>query len=685
MTPSLEYLFAAVAASSLLIGFGIILLNPYRSINRVFAFVLATIASWFWCIFMGIWEARHYTPATHENHIFWFRLGSAIAGLLPWLIQAMIVAIAAPHISPYKIFRKTAPWLVIPVSLGLLVFTESFIPSESVPSNPARGYGYAIYFSVLLVQSLILYIHVTHLLKRLVGVQRIEMQLFVLTTGLACVTVLVCTFLGRHFHLPILSRSGPFILFGLYGLTVWLLSYHKIFDARQVISAMAQQGLFFTVFSVSVICMTVQLGQITEQPFTSLIAAFAGFLVAGTIERITRKSFGLDHDQRLVAPRESIVTLTRNVSTADELTVRIEQFLNEWCQSDHSTLLVANNQAFTGDKLSIPSNWPGFAALCKEGWLTPERIQRRKPSEGTKECLHVIETNQIGLLIAVPLGSDRPTLVVALGRKKSLRPYTYPEIRVLLDLSELIDNSLLHAILGAHASKLMRMESAMMVSRSLAHDLNNLTTPVAAYLLHTQGRAAAGSSEAEVHAAASQSVKVMNDYIRESLFFSRRLSPEIKDVRASEILSSLATVAHDRAEKQKIIVQYHDKLGCDFKVDPALFQRLALNLINNAIEASPQGSSIDVSLFATAPNFICLSVSDHGTGVPTENHTRIFDPYFTTKNTGDVARGLGLGLAICRKIAALHGGDISMANNATKGAVFTATFPQRTILAGNYQ
>jgi signal transduction histidine kinase len=72
---------------------------------------------------------------------------------------------------------------------------------------------------------------------------------------------------------------------------------------------------------------------------------------------------------------------------------------------------------------------------------------------------------------------------------------------------------------------------------------------------------------------------------------------------------------------------------------------------------------------------MCLTVSDQGSGIRPENLKHIFDPYFTTKDTGNSTRGLGLGLAICQKIAELHGGRIDVSSEWGKGATFAVIFP----------
>jgi signal transduction histidine kinase len=296
-----------------------------------------------------------------------------------------------------------------------------------------------------------------------------------------------------------------------------------------------------------------------------------------------------------------------------------------------------------------------------------------------EESIGLLDSLGVAAVIAVPRGSDSPSLLFALGPKHSLRPYTYPDIVLLLSLAELMDNILSHARLSAHSAKISRMEAAAMMSRGLAHDLNNLTTPVSTYLLHRESQDPPGSAEAEVYNAARNSIKVMQDYIRESLFFARKLIPEFKDVDAAEIVASAGRLAEERAARRNVKLKIVSDGALPFTADYALVQRLVLNLVHNAIDASRPGAVVEISAARRDPDQICIVVADQGAGIPPEIIRRIFDPFFTTKDTGDEVRGLGLGLAICRKIADLHGGEIELTGRHGHGAVFTAVFPKSPV------
>jgi len=288
-----------------------------------------------------------------------------------------------------------------------------------------------------------------------------------------------------------------------------------------------------------------------------------------------------------------------------------------------------------------------------------------------------MQSQKLGALLAVPKGINPPSLVIGLGEKESFRPYTFPDIQMLLELAELMDNILTHSRVATHAAHIERMASATMISRSLAHDLNNLATPVSAFLIHMERKVTPGTTEAIVLHDARASIRVMQDYIQESLFFARRLVPNFATIEAHSVLSDVVRLSSERAREKNIQVVVRESAGFSLMADLSLLRRLLQNLVFNAIDASSSGKTIEISAIETDDQQACWQVADHGSGISPESRNHIFEPYFTTKNYGSGRRGIGLGLAICQKIAEVHGGRISVAANSPHGTVFTTTFPRR--------
>lgn len=99
-------------------------------------------------------------------------------------------------------------------------------------------------------------------------------------------------------------------------------------------------------------------------------------------------------------------------------------------------------------------------------------------------------------------------------------------------------------------------------------------------------------------------------------------------------------------------------------------QRVLVNLVTNAADASPPGGTVEVSARPLDEFWVVLTVADQGDGIPEAALEKLFDPFFTTK-----AHGTGLGLSIAFRLVEAHGGRLRAANRPEGGAEFTVTLP----------
>jgi len=87
-------------------------------------------------------------------------------------------------------------------------------------------------------------------------------------------------------------------------------------------------------------------------------------------------------------------------------------------------------------------------------------------------------------------------------------------------------------------------------------------------------------------------------------------------------------------------------------------QQVILNLLENAAQHSPKGSKVELYLQYHDDNWLSLRVVDSGDGIPPENLTKIFEPFYTTRSVG-----VGLGLSLVKRIVENHGGEVKVKNN----------------------
>jgi signal transduction histidine kinase len=126
-------------------------------------------------------------------------------------------------------------------------------------------------------------------------------------------------------------------------------------------------------------------------------------------------------------------------------------------------------------------------------------------------------------------------------------------------------------------------------------------------------------------------------------------------------------------ESRQNLYDFHIDLANTPEIDgiPWKVEEVLLNLLMNAMEASPPGARIEVRTQIVADR-LCCTIQDHGSGIRDEDLSFVFDPFFTTKEPGE---GTGLGLSICFGIMELHRGEIIINSKVNEGTVIQLFFP----------
>jgi signal transduction histidine kinase len=137
----------------------------------------------------------------------------------------------------------------------------------------------------------------------------------------------------------------------------------------------------------------------------------------------------------------------------------------------------------------------------------------------------------------------------------------------------------------------------------------------------------------------------------------------------AEIVSSILELAAARANQGKIaVVRDYEQLP-ELSLDPEFIRTCLYNIVLNAFEAMPDGGTLTVRSAISADR-LSLAFADSGVGVEKEKLDKVFEPFFTTKS-----RGLGLGLALTRKVIEEHGGKVQFDSIPGQGSIVTLHFP----------
>ena len=129
-----------------------------------------------------------------------------------------------------------------------------------------------------------------------------------------------------------------------------------------------------------------------------------------------------------------------------------------------------------------------------------------------------------------------------------------------------------------------------------------------------------------------------------------------------------------KKDEHTITVEHEDELLLA-RMDSRLIVQMVINLVDNAIKYTQKGSHIDIRTGREGKNAV-ISVADDGPGISDEMKEHIFETFYTgTNKIADSRRSLGLGLALCKSIVNVHGGEIKVSDAHPHGAVFQFTLP----------
>jgi signal transduction histidine kinase len=162
----------------------------------------------------------------------------------------------------------------------------------------------------------------------------------------------------------------------------------------------------------------------------------------------------------------------------------------------------------------------------------------------------------------------------------------------------------------------------------------------------------------------------LNRLLTSLLDFARPRSPEWRKVDVARILDKVTELmGHSAGKGIRFQNQVQDGLA-PLVCDEEQLAQVILNLAINATQAMPDGGLVTLAAHARDGGIV-LQVEDEGVGAPDEQLERIFDPFYTTKDTGT-----GLGLSVVHQIVTQHGGTVTVERNEAKGLTFTLFFPQ---------
>jgi signal transduction histidine kinase len=206
-------------------------------------------------------------------------------------------------------------------------------------------------------------------------------------------------------------------------------------------------------------------------------------------------------------------------------------------------------------------------------------------------------------------------------------------------------------------------------SSAIAHEIRNPVAMISSALATVRNGGLSSEERQEMFDIAAKEASRLEKLTAEFLAYARPRPPAKQPGDIAESMAYIADICGPHAGKRDVTIRTDAADGLCAKIDSGQIQEALLNLVMNAIEASPSGAVVTLR-GKRDDAVIRVEIENTNGPIPREAVEHVFEPFFTTKPAGT-----GLGLAIARNIARGHGGDISLSRNEPSSVQFSITIP----------
>lgn len=294
-----------------------------------------------------------------------------------------------------------------------------------------------------------------------------------------------------------------------------------------------------------------------------------------------------------------------------------------------------------------------------------DMIMRIKSKLGSLQCAAV-----------VPVFADkRLALLFVLGDKLSGDIFTKEDINLLNTVSDQTAIAIKNASLYKEKIHSERLASIGMMSATFAHEIRNPLTSLKTFAQLMPEKYYDAEFRDTFSKIVIGEIEKINRLIESLLdFSSMKKSPGINNFNITALLDETVDYVKSKLEFEKKEIMFEKNYDNDeikMSGDAEKLKHAFINIINNGCQAMNAGGLLRVDMNPNGRN-VDIMITDTGEGIPQEDIDKIFDPFVTTKDMG-----VGLGLAISRKIIEDHSGGIKVKSRLLKGTTFTISLPKQ--------
>lgn len=214
-----------------------------------------------------------------------------------------------------------------------------------------------------------------------------------------------------------------------------------------------------------------------------------------------------------------------------------------------------------------------------------------------------------------------------------------------------------------------RLAAVGRLSSAIAHEIRNPVAMIASSI--ATAKQLAGSERDEMFAIAADEANRLSNLTTEFLDYARTRPLNLSEMAVADVVGYVADASRAHASNKGVHFELDVPAELTVCTDGTQLQQALMNLLLNAVDASPANGTILIRVGDNSGSRIHIDIENAGSPITESALSRIFEPFFTTK-----PRGTGLGLAIARNIARAQGGDLVLAGNEPGRVCFSLILPR---------
>jgi len=682
----------AAALGNLLIGLGVLWADLRQQLHRVFALLAVALASW-------------------NLHVFCLSFFDAEADALWWsrLFQpGMFIAPAALYhfCAAFRGRRSLLTTTVVVMGYAAaLIFTLADLQGVMVAGVRRLHSGYwpvmrplyNAFIGVALLSFVVFLANLAHEYRTTPSPRRRMLAKFWLLGAVVALPLTAVNFL-LFFGIDVypVGSLGNLVCTGIFA---YAIVHHRLVDTDIVIT----KGVAFLAGAVLVAAPLCLLAAWLDQMvfghidynrvLLSVVILLTAAIMFPRITGMTEERLSHTFFREKVEHRKALAAFSRQavlVRDPLELLQRLGSIIRRDMEVDAATVLLSGDfgglvgtirGSASGAAGSLADEGPLARALrgCDDVLVREELVAQSGRCAGTARVLELM-----GYEVAVPLRAKGRLLgCLLIGGKINRDGFSREDVQLLATLGNAtaiaLDNSRLSSELEASQQMVARASQLSAIgtlAAGIAHEIRNPLVAVQTFLQLLPERL---DDDEFIHSFRRLSlgeIGRIGGLIEEllGLAHSPVHAPVTCDLRA--LAEDVVTLLAPQARRSKVSLRLVGDAVTEASVDAGRIKQVIMNLVLNAVEASPPDSVVTVSVYSVhrdSKDTMCrVEVCDQGRGIPRERQADVFTPFFTTKDAGT-----GLGLAVAYQIVTEHGGNISFTSECDVGTTFLVSLPAR--------